>query len=142
MLVTVGVGPCAQIQLLAQSRKPVFSSLTEQDSGLVTAGNAPGNASHSVSEDDRKTDLYRAVYDERSVAGLMERGIEEYNKGNPRIKLALYRVSTTSLWDEGKAMRQREDEGNRRIKLALYRVSTTSLWDEGVATRQREDEGN
>ena len=49
------------------------------------------------------------------------------DEGNRRIKLALYRVSTTSLWDEGKAMRQGEDEGNWRIKLALYRVSTTSL---------------
>ena len=73
--------------------KPVFSNLVEQDSGLVTAGNTFPNASSNSSEDDVATDLYRPEYNVEKVRTLMAHGIEEYNKANPTIRLALYTVS-------------------------------------------------
>ena len=76
-----------------QQEKPVFSNLVEQDSGLVTAGNAFTNVTNSSSEDDGATDLYRPEYNVNKVRTLMAHGIEEYNKANPTIRLALYTVS-------------------------------------------------
>ena len=73
--------------------KPVFSNLVEQDSGLVTAGNTFPNASSNATEDDVATDLYRPEYNVEKVRTLMAHGIEEYNKANPTIRLALYTVS-------------------------------------------------
>ena len=46
-----------------------------------------------LSEEDLKTDLYKAEYNVNHVKCLLEHGVEEYNKSQPRIKLALYRVS-------------------------------------------------
>ena len=59
----------------------------------MTAGNIFGNVNNSLSEDEVKTDLYRPTYEVAKVKALMEHGVEEYNKSQPRIKLALYRVS-------------------------------------------------
>lgn len=71
----------------------MFSSLVEQDSGLVTTGNLFETASNAkISEEDLKTDFYKAEYNLNHVRALLEHGVEEYNKSQPRIKLALYRV--------------------------------------------------
>ena len=80
---------------MSKSQKPIFSNLMEQDSGYVTAGNLLGNSSSansSLSEEDLKTDLYRPEYNALQVKQLMEHAVEEYNKAQPRVKLALYRV--------------------------------------------------
>ena len=38
------------------------------------------------------TDLYRPEYNALQVKQLMEHAVEEYNKAQPSVKLALYRV--------------------------------------------------
>ncbi|XP_069115919.1 uncharacterized protein [Argopecten irradians] len=79
------------IQLLVKTRRPLFSNLIEQDSGVVTAGMIDMRHSSQVSEEDARTDLYKPVYIDTEAKALMERGVEEYNKIHPRIKLALYK---------------------------------------------------
>lgn len=81
-----------QIQLLIKSKPPLFSNLIEQDSGIVTAGMIDTRHSASVSEEDTKTDLYRPVFNFCEAKELLERGVEEYNKIHPRIKMSLYKV--------------------------------------------------
>ena len=46
----------------------------------------------NISEDDAKTDLYKPKFNIKDVKDLMIKGVEEYNKIHPRIKLALYKV--------------------------------------------------
>jgi hypothetical protein len=46
----------------------------------------------NISEDDAKTDLYKPKFNIKDVKDLMIKGVEEYNKMHPRIKLALYKV--------------------------------------------------
>ncbi|KAJ8316357.1 hypothetical protein KUTeg_006371 [Tegillarca granosa] len=79
-----------QIHLMIKTRQPLFSNLIEQDSGIVTAGMIDMRHSSSVSEEDAKTDIYRPVFNMKGVKDLMSKGVEEYNKIHPRIKLALY----------------------------------------------------
>ena len=82
---------------MTRPQKPVFSNLIELDSGYVTAGVLTQGATNTkLSDDDLKTDLYRPQYDAAHVKQLMEHAVEEYNKSQPRIKVALYRVSTLS----------------------------------------------
>lgn len=73
-------------------RQPYFSNLIEQDSGVVTAGMIDTRHSSNISEEDAKTDLYKPVFKFEDVKELMSKGVEEYNKIHPRIKLALYKV--------------------------------------------------
>ena len=73
-------------------RQPYFSNLIEQDSGVVTAGMIDTRHSSNISEEDAKTDLYKPVFRFEEVKELMSKGVEEYNKIHPRIKLALYKV--------------------------------------------------
>ncbi|XP_071095883.1 uncharacterized protein [Haliotis cracherodii] len=81
-----------QIQLVTSINPPMFSNLIEQDSGIVTAGRTDSRHSASVSDKDAKTDLYKPMSSLQEVKELMERGVEEYNKIHPRIKLALYKT--------------------------------------------------
>ena len=53
--------------------------------------------STKVSEEDAKTDLYKSFYNLNEVKDLMVKGVEEYNKIHPRIKLSLYKVQLTRL---------------------------------------------
>ncbi|XP_023931015.1 dynein beta chain, ciliary-like [Lingula anatina] len=79
-----------QIQLLLKKKKPLFSNLIEQDSGMVTAGNIIQRS--DVTPEQSKTDMYVSSTDEKRLKYLLERGVEEYNKAYPRIKLPLYRT--------------------------------------------------
>ena len=82
-----------QVQTMIRTRQPQFSNLIEQDSGIVTAGMIDTRHSTKVSEADAKTDLFKPFYDLRVVKDLKVKGVEEYNKIHPRIKLSLYKVS-------------------------------------------------
>ena len=79
---------------MIRTRPPLFSNLIEQDSGVVTAGMIDTRHSSNISEEDSKTDLYKAVFKLESAQDLMTKGVEEYNKIHPRIKMALYKVRT------------------------------------------------
>ncbi|KAK3108743.1 hypothetical protein FSP39_014630 [Pinctada imbricata] len=81
-----------EISMMIKSRQPLFSNLIEQDSGVVTAGMIDTRHSSNISEEDSKTDLYKAVFKLESAQDLMMKGVEEYNKIHPRIKLALYKT--------------------------------------------------
>ena len=79
---------------MTQPQKPIFSNLIEQDSGYVTAGNLIQSVSNtSLSEEDLKTDLYRPQRNNVMIRNLVEHAVDEYNKSQPRIQLAMYRVS-------------------------------------------------
>ena len=79
---------------MTSTQKPVFSNLIELDSGYVTAGILHQSSSNTkLSDEELKTDLFRAQYRADSVKQLLEHAVDEYNKSQPRIKLALYRVS-------------------------------------------------
>lgn len=75
---------------------PLFSNLMEQDSGVVTAGMIDARASANVTEEDSRTDLYRPARELNTVTELLQKGVEEYNKIHPRIKLALYKVENVA----------------------------------------------
>ena len=77
---------------MIRTRQPQFSNLIEQDSGIVTAGMIDTRHSTKVSEEDAKTDLYKPFNNLNEVKDLMSKGVEEYNKIHPRIKLSLYKV--------------------------------------------------
>lgn len=79
-------------------RQPYFSNLIEQDSGVVTAGMIDTRHSSNISEEDAKTDLYKPVFKFEDVKELMSKGVEEYNKIHPRIKLALYKVGRLTFF--------------------------------------------
>ncbi|KAH9514965.1 hypothetical protein Btru_021540, partial [Bulinus truncatus] len=81
-----------QIQSYIKPRAPLFSNLIEQDSGLVTAGMIDARSAASVSEEDAKTDLYRPAKSYAAIKELLDKGLEEYNKIHPKIKLALYKT--------------------------------------------------
>lgn len=81
-----------QVTHMLKVRQPYFSNLIEQDSGVVTAGMIDTRHSSNISEEDAKTDLYKPVFKFEDVKELMSKGVEEYNKIHPRIKLALYKV--------------------------------------------------
>ena len=59
----------------------------------MTAGQVVQTANSNMSEEDLKTDLYKPQYNISGLRRLVDHGVEEYNKTQPRIKLALYRVS-------------------------------------------------
>lgn len=80
------------MKFLIYNKEPLFSNLVEQDSGVVTAGMIDARHISSISEDDAKTDLYKPRFRQKDVEDLMIKGVEEYNKIHPRIKLALYKV--------------------------------------------------
>ena len=80
------------MQTIIRTRQPLFSNLIEQDSGIVTAGMIDTRHSTKVSEEDAKTDLYKPFYNVNEVKDLMVKGVEEFNKIHPRIKLSLYKV--------------------------------------------------
>lgn len=82
----------SQVTHMLKVRQPYFSNLIEQDSGVVTAGMIDTRHSSNISEEDAKTDLYKPVFKFEDVKELMSKGVEEYNKIHPRIKLALYKV--------------------------------------------------
>lgn len=68
----------------------------EQDSGLVVAGHLLSNNNKAdISEEEAKTDLYHSTYNVSELRRLVDHGVEEYNKTHPRIKLDLYKVSTS-----------------------------------------------
>ena len=81
-----------QIQTIVRPRTPLFSNLMEQDSGVVTAGMIDARSSANVTEEDARTDLYKPARSMKEVTDLLEKGVEEFNKIHPRIKLALYKV--------------------------------------------------
>ena len=83
-----------QVQTMIRTRQPQFSNLIEQDSGIVTAGMIDTRHTTKVSEEDAKTDLFRPYNNLNDVKDLMTKGVEEYNKIHPRIKLSLYRVTS------------------------------------------------
>lgn len=80
--------------MLIQPMQPLFSNLVEQDGGVVTAGHPQSRPLDTRSEDMDPTDLYKPSASWEDVKQLMEKGVEEYNKVHPHIKLALYKVST------------------------------------------------
>nr|XP_022320176.1 dynein beta chain, flagellar outer arm-like isoform X6 [Crassostrea virginica] len=80
-----------EVTQMLRVRQPYFSNLIEQDSGVVTAGMIDTRHSSNISEEDAKTDLYKPVFRFEEVKELMSKGVEEYNKIHPRIKLALYK---------------------------------------------------
>nr|KAG5694045.1 hypothetical protein BaRGS_025624 [Batillaria attramentaria] len=69
----------------------------DQDSGIVTAGMIDTRSSANVTEEDARTDLYRPAKSLKDVTDLLEKGVEEYNKIHPRIKLALYKGEKLAL---------------------------------------------
>ncbi|GFR61341.1 dynein beta chain, ciliary [Elysia marginata] len=81
-----------QIQTIIRPRSPLFTNLMEQDSGIVTAGMINTRVNQNISDEDAKTDLYRPAKSFTAVKDLLEKGVEEYNKIHPRIKMALYKV--------------------------------------------------
>ncbi|XP_052060514.1 uncharacterized protein LOC127700861 isoform X4 [Mytilus californianus] len=81
-----------QIRLVVSNRQPLFSNLIEQDSGVVTAGMIDARHISNISEEEAKTDLYKPRFNMKDVKDLMIKGVEEYNKIHPRIKLALYKT--------------------------------------------------
>eukprot|EP00105_Crassostrea_gigas_P044993 XP_019929141.1 PREDICTED: dynein beta chain, ciliary isoform X4 [Crassostrea gigas] len=81
-----------EVTHMLKVRQPYFSNLIEQDSGVVTAGMIDTRHSSNISEEDAKTDLYKPVFKFEDVKELMSKGVEEYNKIHPRIKLALYKT--------------------------------------------------
>ncbi|XP_056010102.1 uncharacterized protein LOC125667097 [Ostrea edulis] len=81
-----------EVTQMLRVRQPYFSNLIEQDSGVVTAGMIDTRHSSNISEEDAKTDLYKPVFKFKDVKELMSKGVEEYNKIHPRIKLALYKT--------------------------------------------------
>ena len=70
----------------------------EQDSGIVTAGMIDARSSAVVTEEDARTDLYKPAKSVKEVTELLEKGVEEFNKIHPRIKLALYKVSACACF--------------------------------------------
>ena len=58
----------------------------------MTAGMIDARSSANVTEEDARTDLYRPARTAQEVTDLLEKGVEEFNKIHPRIKLALYKV--------------------------------------------------
>ena len=78
---------------MTASDKPVFSNMVEHISGLVTAGNIMGYNDPNLTEADLRTDLYRPVNNINKLRSLLLQALFEYNKENPKIKIALYRVS-------------------------------------------------
>ena len=88
----------SQVTQMLRVRQPYFSNLIEQDSGVVTAGMIDTRHSSNISEEDAKTDLYKPVFRFEEVKELMSKGVEEYNKIHPRIKLALYKVRKKHLF--------------------------------------------
>jgi hypothetical protein len=81
-----------QIQTIVRPQTPFFTNLMEQDSGVVTAGMIDARSSANVTEEDARTDLYKPSRSIKGATELLEKGVEEYNKIHPRIKLALYKV--------------------------------------------------
>ena len=84
-----------QLQLAISPEQPLFSNLVEQDSGIVTAGGyrtAPTGSTTTGNEDDI-TDQYDSCDNVKSVRALLHDAVEEYNKGHPKIRISLYRVS-------------------------------------------------
>ncbi|GFS27875.1 dynein beta chain, flagellar outer arm [Elysia marginata] len=81
-----------QIQTIIRPRSPLFTNLMEQDSGIVTAGMINTRVNQNISDEDAKTDLYRPAKSFTAVKDLLEKGVEEYNKIHPRIKMALYKT--------------------------------------------------
>ena len=59
---------------------------------MVTAGNFLGHSNTEITEEESKTDLYKATFDLHHTRALLLHGVEEYNKTHPRIKLPLYKV--------------------------------------------------
>ncbi|KAK6172547.1 hypothetical protein SNE40_016179 [Patella caerulea] len=80
-----------QMHDILKPQPRLFSNLIEQDSGIVTAGMVDARQTSNVSEEDALTDLYKSVNGCSMVEELMEKGVEEYNKVHPSIKLALYK---------------------------------------------------
>ncbi|XP_071959570.1 uncharacterized protein [Antedon mediterranea] len=80
------------LKLVIDLKQPLFSNLVEQDSGIVTAGGYKvSSTTSSMVADDERTDQYKPCYNVDQVRLLTQDAVEEYNKGHPRIKLALYR---------------------------------------------------
>ena len=66
----------------------------------MTAGTINTRVNQNVSDEDAKTDLYRPAKSFAAVKELLEKGVEEYNKIHPRIKMALYKVRVKARLDE------------------------------------------
>ncbi|XP_033103095.1 dynein heavy chain 9, axonemal-like [Anneissia japonica] len=80
------------LKIVIDLKQPLFSNLVEQDSGIVTAGGYKvSSTTSSIAGDEEGTDQYQPRYNVDHVRLLMQDAVEEYNKGHPRIKLALYR---------------------------------------------------
>ncbi|XP_064650622.1 uncharacterized protein LOC135502065 isoform X3 [Lineus longissimus] len=75
------------VSLILNEGMPVFSSIKQEDSGIVTAGNWRLN----LDDQENKTDLYKPVKNIHEMRALITEAVEEYNKGMPKIKLSLYK---------------------------------------------------
>lgn len=85
-----------QLHLVIDSSQPLFSNLVQQDSGIVTAGGYKGavtSTSSTIGEED-PTDQYQPCDGVDRVRALVKDALDEYNKGQPKIKLSLYKVMT------------------------------------------------
>jgi hypothetical protein len=101
-IITLFTKLLSQIQLLISKEKPIFSNLVEHNSGLVTvagcqspAGNSLSGsqpAGSSLSGSEPKTDMYRPVYDVSRLRSMLTHAVNEYNKTDPIINVALYEV--------------------------------------------------
>nr|XP_018669150.1 dynein heavy chain 9, axonemal [Ciona intestinalis] len=82
------------LPLVLASKQPLFSSVRELDSGLVTAGRHFGRnssrASGSGNSGGHVTDYYKPAQSEKEVQQLLMEAVKEYNKINVQMKLSLY----------------------------------------------------
>lgn len=78
-----------QIQLLLSKDEPVFSNIVDHANGMVSVANCLLNKEAKKSP---KLDLYQPVYDVDKLHALLTRSVQEHNKTEPVLKVALYRV--------------------------------------------------
>ncbi len=82
-----------QLQLAIDPDQPLFSNLVQQDSGIVTAGGyRSASTGSSTAGDQDITDQYESCNNVSHVRALLQDAVEEYNKGQPKIRISLYRV--------------------------------------------------
>jgi hypothetical protein len=83
-----------QIQLLLNKDEPVFSNIVDHANGMVSVAN------YSLNKETKKPpklDLYQPVYDADRLHALLARAVQEYNKTEPVLKVALYRVRSVVM---------------------------------------------
>ncbi|XP_078672103.1 uncharacterized protein LOC144911712 isoform X1 [Branchiostoma floridae x Branchiostoma belcheri] len=76
-----------ELNLVINPRQPIFSSIEENESGLVQAGPQVGS---EVGVEENTTDMFVPCFDEEAMRDVMKEGLREYNKSNPIMKLSFH----------------------------------------------------